>query len=119
MTTNFADMDKQTIQSEATKRIYFEIPTNLKTLGDDNFFRNVKRMYRKRNGRVDYARIYKDFPDFLVLVRLDFPEPIDEAQEQALQQIWNAIEKYAGFKTMKVRNIDARYEERYKKHFEQ
>jgi hypothetical protein len=119
MTTNFADMDKQTIQSEATKRIYFEVPTDLKALGDDNFYRNVKRMYRKRNGRVDYARIYKDFPDFLVLVRLDFPEPIDEAQEQALHQIWDAIQKYAGFKTMKVRNIDARYEERYKKHFEQ
>jgi hypothetical protein len=99
MTHFFDQMDEQTIKTEATHKIYFEVPTDLKALGDDNFYRNVKRMYRKRNGRVDYARIYKDFPDFLVLVRLDFPEPIDEAQEQAMHQIWNAIEKYAGFKT--------------------
>jgi hypothetical protein len=83
MTHFFDQMDEQTIKTEATHKIYFEVPTDLKALGDDNFYRNVKRMYRKRNGRVDYARIYKDFPDFLVLVRLDFPEPIDEAQEQA------------------------------------
>jgi len=119
MTHFFDQMDEQTIKTEATHKIYFEVPTDLKALGDDNFYRNVKRMYRKPNGRVDYARIYKDFPDFLVLVRLDFPEPIDEAQEQALQQIWKAIEKYAGFKTVKPKNIWPEAEPRYKKHYEQ
>ena len=119
MTHFFDQMDEQTIKTEATHKIYFEVPTDLKALGDDYFYRNVKRMYRKRNGRVDYARIYKDFPDFLVLVRLDFPEPIDEAQEQALHQIWDAIQKYAGFKTMKVKNIWPESEPRYKKHYEQ
>ena len=54
-----------------------------------------------------------------MLVRLDFPEPIDEAQEQALHQIWNAIQKYAGFKTMKAKNIWPEAEPRYKKHYEQ
>lgn len=119
MTTSFADMDKQTIKSEATERMYFEIPLNLHDIADDIFYKNIKKMYRKKNGEVDYERFYKDFPDFLVLVRIDFPEAIDEAQEQAMDQVTNAIEKYAGFKTMKARNIDARYEQRYKKHFEQ